>query len=412
MNNLNNLINQGNAKLALEKINQEILENKSNLNLFYLKAKAEFSLNDYKNCVTTITQIIEYNKNDYTIYNLRGLCFYYLGRQNDAIQDFKKTILIKPDFDTPYNFIGSILFNSGRIKNALYYFNECLKVNKKNILARNNIINALTTYNIENEDNNYFKCNNEIKNIKINFDLNKNIEEKILTFYKLSNNIIDKYLGEIVYNDTQLYKRNSIFLNCERHKKVFEEFKAIPDFCFGCFKVQINVQNVIDLIKLYFFFALYEFKEDVTRKCMVELRPNIKGNYKGLIYCKNLKQALSLEIDLKKNLANYLNSTFEILIKKGCTEFSNTYPEYKKFDSKQNEIGNGWNKFEEIIDKKYPELSMKKVSNESLGGFFLKDILVIRNWIYFAKSTSDNTYKKISEEVYSSKFIDNKLSLK
>ena len=55
---------------------------------------------------------------------------------------------------------------------------------------------------------------------------------------------------------------------------------------------------------------------------------------------------------------------------------------------------------------------MKKVSNESLGGFFLKDILVIRNWIYFAKSTSDNTYKKISEEVYSSKFIDNKLSLK
>ena len=55
---------------------------------------------------------------------------------------------------------------------------------------------------------------------------------------------------------------------------------------------------------------------------------------------------------------------------------------------------------------------MQKVSNETLNGLFLKDALVIRNWIYFAKRISDLTYKKISEEVYSSIFIDNKLNNK
>ena len=100
------------------------------------------------------------------------------------------------------------------------------------------------------------------------------------------------------------------------------------------------------------------------------------------------------------------------MVKKGCTEYSNSYPEYKKFDSKQSEIGQGWNKLEEIIDNKYPDLKIQKLSNETLDGLFLKDVLVIRNWIYFAKRISDFTYKKISEEVNSSIFIDNKLNNK
>ena len=39
--------------------------------------------------------------------------------------------------------------------------------------------------------------------------------------------------------------------HCERHHKVFNDFKIIPENCFGCFKVQANPKNVIDLIKLY-----------------------------------------------------------------------------------------------------------------------------------------------------------------
>ena len=117
-------------------------------------------------------------------------------------------------------------------------------------------------------------------------------------------------------------------------------------------------------------------------------------------------------MDLKKKLVNFLTSSFEVMVKKGCTEYSNSYPEYKKFDSKQSEIGKGWNKLEEIIDNKYPDLKIQKLSNETLDGLFLKDVLVIRNWIYFVKRISDFTYKKISEEVNSSIFIDNKLNNK
>ena len=65
-----------------------------------------------------------------------------------------------------------------------------------------------------------------IGNKKVNFDFNKNFNESISSFYKLSNEIIQKYLGEIIYNETQLYRRNKIHLNCERHKKIFEELNG------------------------------------------------------------------------------------------------------------------------------------------------------------------------------------------
>ena len=47
---------------------------------------------------------------------------------------------------------------------------------------------------------------------------------------------------------SQIYKRNKIDLNCDRHMKVFETRDIIPEFCFGCFKVQVEVPTLIDLI--------------------------------------------------------------------------------------------------------------------------------------------------------------------
>ena len=57
-----------------------------------------------------------------------------------------------------------------------------------------------------------------------------------------------------------------MILNCERHHKVFNAFKVIPKNCFGCYKVQANPKNVVDLIKLYLIFDRFDLKNNNNRK--------------------------------------------------------------------------------------------------------------------------------------------------
>ena len=48
----------------------------------------------------------------------------------------------------------------------------------------------------------------------------------------------------------QIYRRNNVDLNCKRHMQIFKEKEIIPKFCFGCYKVQVDVTTVMDLIRL------------------------------------------------------------------------------------------------------------------------------------------------------------------
>ena len=57
--------------------------------------------------------------------------------------------------------------------------------------------------------------------------------------------------------------------------KIFDERGIIPKFCFGCFKVQVEAASFLDLIKVTSIFYNFDFKEDLTRKTMIELRPNV-----------------------------------------------------------------------------------------------------------------------------------------
>ena len=94
---------------------------------------------------------------------------------------------------------------------------------------------------------------------------------------------------------SQIYKRNSRNMDCGRHLKIFNEKSIIPKFCFGCFKVQVEVDDLFSLIKLTKLFYDFRFETDLTRKTMIEMRPSISGFYKGLFYCSGLDQAYKLK---------------------------------------------------------------------------------------------------------------------
>ena len=60
--------------------------------------------------------------------------------------------------------------------------------------------------------------------------------------------------------------------------EAMEKFKIIPKYCFSCYKIQINLKTVVDLIKLFLIFDKIKLEKNNTRKCIVEIRNKIKGN--------------------------------------------------------------------------------------------------------------------------------------
>ena len=152
---------------------------------------------------------------------------------------------------------------------------------------------------------------------------------------------------------TQVYRRNSIDLNCKRHKTIFNKFNIIPKFCFGCYKVQVEPRSILELIKLFVVFDQIKLVKNNTRKCLIEIRPEISGFYKGLIYCSSLEEAYQiadyLGIAIKENIGSGLHA----VVKRGCSEYPVSFPEYKAINKSGTQLmkyNEDWKSIEEDYD--------------------------------------------------------------
>ena len=229
---------------------------------------------------------------------------------------------------------------------------------------------------------------------------NEILTSDVSKYIKECNEIIKTNLKKTIYLDTQIHRRNGENLNCDRHKKAFNKYNIIPEFCFSCFKVQIELKEVSQLIKLFFFLSHLKLPKDNIRKCFIELRENVKGNYKALIYCSSVEDAKVIskliDLDLNKFLKN-----FNLDIKRGCTEFDFSLPGYKDV-KKLNEIvyNEDWRKKEKLIDTEIASGSQKSKRKfpRSLNNITLSEILIINNWLTYAKIIGDESYKEICSE--------------
>jgi len=142
---------------------------------------------------------------------------------------------------------------------------------------------------------------------------------------------------------------------------------------------------------------------------MIELRPNVSGVYKGLIYCSSMEEASEILSDispiLKKNLE------YKVSIKRGCSEFYKSFPNFKQTDKKDSTFmnyNNKWEKLEKIADTK-KDLIQKKLS-DSISGLSISDFLIINHWLNYAKLINDLSYKDVNTNFPYSKFIFEKIS--
>ena len=386
------------------KINPNLINAHNNLGIIFQK------IGENKKAKDCYEKIIQADPNFIMAQYNFGLVLRHLGEYEKAINCFKKVIEINPSIVNAHNNLGVTYADLGRYEEAINCYIIALKHDNKHKKAKENLISALTYYQ-SNNDNPIIVTNNLLK--KLHKDVSNNLDDSNLeTFFKKSFKIIDNIKEDIKgidYIETQIFRRNSKNLNCDRHHKVFNQLKIIPKFCFSCFKIQIEPKTIIELIKLFFIFDNFHFPNNNWRKCMIELRTEVQGTYKGYIYCSSMDETKKIVNDLSSALGKSLE--YKISVKRGCSEFYNSFPNFKQTDKNENNFMNfkdSWNKIEQKAES---EIKLNnKILKESISGFSISDFLIINHWLNYAKAINDISYKKVSTNFIHSKFVAEKMS--
>lgn len=368
---------------------------------------------EWNNALKYYEKLLTFNRDKFKIYNDIGVIYFKIGQINLSIDYFKKSFKDKTNAGAYFN-LGLAYNEIGKFKYAIENYLAALKIDPNNNIIKKNLINILNYYQPKEVNNNSiieanYKINQICEKNKIN-DFNDN--NKIKKILSESDQIINKFGANLNFNETQIFRQNSKNLNCIRHFKVFNKFKIIPKYCFSCYKIQINLFNVLDLIKLNFSFNSLYLEKNNIRKCMIELRPNIPGNYKGLIYCQSLEEAEEVSRNLLSVTKNNFNKKIRLIIKRGCSEFSIKFPKYNSFEKDMMTYDANSKKYEDQFDRENIEFGLIKKTRPTIKGITLYDALVIRNWLAYAKIIGDDTHKFISDKVFYSKKIEEKIKTK
>ena len=248
-----------------------------------LFASIYFKKSEWNNALKYYKKLLMFNKDKFKVYNNMGLIFFNLGKINKSIDNFKKSTNDMPNL-TAYNNLGIAYYEIGKYENAIENYLAALELDQNNYQAKKSIINLLTFYQPNNfKKNSIIKLNQKISEIYKEIQIeNLNNSHEIKKIFSSNKDIIKTFKNNFFLDETEIFRKNSRNLNCTRHFKIFNEFKIIPKFCFSCYKVQITLFNVMDLIKLYFIFINLSLKKNNIRKCMIEMSNNIKVNTKDI----------------------------------------------------------------------------------------------------------------------------------
>ena len=406
INSLVALFENRHYEKGLELSKNLIIKYPDSPDVLFLNGIINLALNNYLNSIDSFSKVININKNNADAYNNKGAALYHLGNFNDSLEEFKHGLRLQPNNPIFLNNVGNSLNSLKKFDDALWYYNESLKFYKNYNLPILNTIRLLTHFDTKEISNVYIDTNNKIRSVKYDFNINETIsDKKIISFFKDYIKLIPKELIEYDYKATEIFRRDKS-LNCNRHEKIFNKFNAIPEFCFGCFKIQIETKNILDFIKLYIIFDKIKLSNNI-RKCAMETRKNIPGSYKGFIYCSSTEEANKLLSFISTILKKTIDNKVNIKIKRGCSEFAESYPNYAETNPTSKNFmhyDQAWKSYEKVIDEN--KSYKNKVFHSTLDGVTLSDILIIKNWIIYAKHIGDNSCKDLDSINFRSDYIN------
>ena len=324
--------------------------------------------------------------NKFSIYhNLYGIINLRISKYNESILNFKQAIKINKDFAEAYLNLGIAYFEKGELDLSHINFVKAFEIRKDYKKAQDAIIEVLSYYEPEVSISIFDKLNHKLKAVPINLDDIKNLtEQKILKFYENCKKIVNKDLSDLSYKTNEIFMRKSKFLNCKRHKALFNKKNIISKFCFSCFKVVIETKNALDLVKLTFIFQRSDYLKFFLRKTMLDNREN-RVSFKGFIYCSSVNEVIQVEKKINQELNSLLVEPISINSKRGCSEFSIPYPEYQKINQ-DHTLNFNYQPEWKSIEKNFDEINLtnertEKKVNDTLLETSLHNFLVINKWL-------------------------------
>ncbi len=397
---ITDLLKKGKLKEALHNINN-ISNHEESFELISLKGSIYLKLEEYKNSYDNFSIAIGLKKNSFNCFISRAIALFELGEFKRSILDFEEGLKINSDSPAIFENIGKCYSNLGKNEKALEYYQKALDLSPENNRIIEMIAEKLSETNLTTRRKNIIiDTDSSIRKIKYNYFTNSKLKDvEIKDLIHKAENYIDNNFKNLIFNQTQIFRKNNFNLNCDRHFLIFRQFKVIPEFCFSCIKITINVDNVVDLIKLFLIFNNISLKENNLRKCMIDLRVNAKTNYKGFIYCRSIEEAHSIKELLDPIIKNTISNKLSSIIKRGCSEFNKHFQGYEDVSKKLVNYNSEWKKYEDLIDNKYQKFQHMKKKQETVKGISFYDIMIIRNWLIFARITKDETYKKITDKI-------------
>jgi len=306
--------------------------------------------------------------------------------------------------------LGATLLELGRLDEAEASYTQAIALKSDYAEAQNNLIELLTFHVPQKESlQPIVNVHQEIREFDLKEEASGIISDgKTIDLIYKTSNIVEKHDLDIGSSLSQIYRRNSVDLNCQRHMEIFDKFNVIPKFCFGCYKVQVEPRSVLELIKLFVVFDQIKFSGNNTRKCMIEMRPYVSGFYKGIIYCSSLKEAYQIAEYLQMVVEEKIGSGISLAVKRGCSEYPISFPDYKEINKSGAQLmsyNEEWAPIEEDYDVKH-SIKSQKIISPTVDCLSLSDVLIIRNWIDYARGIGDssaqllNQNEVVSQEIY------------
>jgi hypothetical protein len=187
---------------------------------------------------------------------------------------------------------------------------------------------------------------------------------------------------------------------CNRHLTVFKEYEIIPEYCFSCYKITFEPRNVIELFKLMVVLEQLKLPKDNTRKCMVEGRTDVPGFYKGFIYCRDYEDSLNILKNVKKIVEKEIAQDFPVRVKRGCSEYAVSYPEYANLEPEEGVMryGDDWKEVETRAEKELRfNVNTSMLDSHNQEGYTKRDAMIMLSWVKYAATIGDDSYLKLTE---------------
>jgi Tfp pilus assembly protein PilF len=325
-----------------------------------------------------------------------------LGNARQAAEYFQKAVTLNPDFLESAVNLAEALKRQGKPDEAIERLQALYEAHPEYRLGHLALIDLLNDHAPKTEPSGPLaRAQERLQKVRLErFDAAPINDEKVRALVQLYRDALNDADVSPSASWTQIWRGVNDDPGCDRHKLVFEKFNAIPAYCFGCYKIPITVTTVVDLFKLLIVFETSDLPNDNTRKCFVEIRPNIKGAYKGLIYCESLAEAKELAPRIQTVLDDKIGNGATTAIKRGCSEFPLAHPAYAHFDDGDPQgmtYNEAWRKYEDLVDETMIGAKQPLIfATHNHTGVTLKDAAIMNNWLAYAAAIGDDSYIQIA----------------